>query len=87
MIHVNHLFDVDFVMMTLCCSDEVECQQWMEAINLAAACFSAPALPGGVGSQVTFTRPLLPTAPTKLSLVCAVAFINNVIVFFATVSY
>ena len=42
----------------------------MDTINLVAASLSAPPLPGAVGSQRKFQRPLMPSSYTRLNLVC-----------------
>lgn len=52
-------------------SDSKELQAWIDTINLVAASLSAPPLPGAVGSQRKFQRPLLPCSITKLNLVCS----------------
>ncbi|XP_071953867.1 uncharacterized protein [Antedon mediterranea] len=51
------------------CSDANEVQLWMQAFNIAAATLSTPPLPAGCGSIKRFTRPLLPSATSKLSRV------------------
>ncbi|XP_067828569.1 PH and SEC7 domain-containing protein 1-like isoform X1 [Heptranchias perlo] len=43
-------------------------QSWITRINLVAAMFSAPPFPAAIGSQKKFSRPLLPTTATRLSL-------------------
>ncbi|XP_069741589.1 PH and SEC7 domain-containing protein 1-like isoform X1 [Narcine bancroftii] len=43
-------------------------QSWITRINLVSAMFSAPPFPAAIGSQKKFSRPLLPTAVTRLSL-------------------
>ena len=50
-------------------SSNEECQSWINVINYVAASLSAPPLPGAVGSQKKFQRPLMPSAYTKLGLV------------------
>jgi len=50
-------------------SSSDECQSWISTINLVAAMLSAPPLPGAVGSQKKFQRPLMPCSYTKLGLV------------------
>ena len=50
-------------------SDSKELQAWIDTINFVAASLSAPPLPGAVGSQRKFQRPLLPCSITKLNLV------------------
>ncbi|XP_071808276.1 uncharacterized protein [Asterias amurensis] len=49
-------------------SDTQDLQNWMQALNLAAAVHSAPPLPAAVGLQKTFRRPLLPASPSKLNM-------------------
>ncbi|GFS48504.1 PH and SEC7 domain-containing protein 3 [Trichonephila inaurata madagascariensis] len=48
--------------------DSKELDSWVDTINLVAASLSAPPLPGGVGCQRKFQRPLLPVSHTKLNL-------------------
>jgi len=55
-------------------SSSDECQSWIATINFVAASLSAPPLPGAVGSQKKFQRPLMPCAYTKLSLVRSAFF-------------
>ncbi|XP_078055517.1 PH and SEC7 domain-containing protein 1-like [Mustelus asterias] len=43
-------------------------QSWITRINLVSAMFSAPPFPAAIGSQKKFSRPLLPTTLTRLSL-------------------
>lgn len=50
-------------------SDAKELQSWVDTINFVAAGLSAPPLPGAVGSQRRFQRPLLPAGVTPHSLV------------------
>ncbi|GFR06024.1 PH and SEC7 domain-containing protein 3 [Trichonephila clavata] len=49
-------------------SDSKELDSWVDTINLVSASLSAPPLPGGVGYQRKFQRPLLPISHTKLNL-------------------
>lgn len=58
-------------MWSLCSlySDSKECEEWIDTINFVAASLSAPPLPGGVGSQKKFQRPLMPASYTKLNMV------------------
>jgi hypothetical protein len=49
-------------------SNSSELYDWVSTINLVAAMFSSPPLPGGIGSNKTFQRPLLPVAKTRYSL-------------------
>lgn len=44
-------------------------QSWITRINVVAAMFSAPPFPAAVSSQKKFSRPLLPSAATRLSQV------------------
>lgn len=44
-------------------------QSWITRINVVAAMFSAPPFPAAVSSQKKFSRPLLPSATTRLSQV------------------
>lgn len=41
-------------------------QSWITRINVVAAMFSAPPFPAAVSSQKKFSRPLLPSAATRL---------------------
>ncbi|ESO05486.1 hypothetical protein HELRODRAFT_191305 [Helobdella robusta] len=66
--HVFELRMANWSLYLIRTNDDVECQQWIDAINLSSSCFSAPPLPGAVGSMVKFQRPLLPASLTKLSL-------------------
>ncbi|RXG52919.1 hypothetical protein Avbf_04434, partial [Armadillidium vulgare] len=52
-----------------CMNDSKELQAWIDAINFVAASLSAPPMPGAVGSQKKFQRPLLPCSITKLNVV------------------
>lgn len=49
-------------------SDERDQQQWVDAINMAAASLSAPPLAPAVGSEPKFQRPLLPVSHTRFGL-------------------
>ena len=42
---------------------------WVSAINRNAALLSAAPLSAGIGSQMKFRRPLMPTASSTLPLV------------------
>ena len=42
--------------------------EWVSNINLVSAMFSSPPLPGGIGSNKTFQRPLLPVSKTRYTL-------------------
>lgn len=53
-------------------SDSKELQSWIDTVNFVCSSFSAPPLEGAVGSQKRFQRPLLPSSPTKLLMVCVV---------------
>jgi len=53
-------------------SSAEECQSWINTLNYVAASLSAPPLPGAVGSQRKFQRPLMPCSYTKLSLVSGI---------------
>ena len=65
------------VLMVVVCvyginSSSDECQSWITTINYVAASLSAPPLPGAIGSQKKFQRPLMPCSHTKLSLVSSI---------------
>lgn len=49
-------------------------QSWITRINVVAAMFSAPPFPAAVSSQKKFSRPLLPSAATRLSQVAPTAW-------------
>ena len=49
-------------------SNSSELYDWVSSINLVAAIFSSPPLPGGIGSTKTFQRPLLPVSKTRYTL-------------------
>jgi len=51
------------------CNDETTMNNWVYAINWVAATMSAPPLPGAIGSQTVFRRPVLPQGTTSLALV------------------
>lgn len=55
----------------LCCLPRSleQMQSWITRINVVAAMFSAPPFPAAVSSQKKFSRPLLPSAATRLSQV------------------
>ncbi|XP_064114835.1 PH and SEC7 domain-containing protein-like isoform X6 [Macrobrachium nipponense] len=66
--HVFRLQTADQAEYLLQTSDSKELQAWIDTINLVAASLSAAPLPGAVGSQRKFQRPLLPCSITKLTL-------------------
>ena len=45
-----------------------ELYDWVSTINLIAAMFSSPPLPGAIGSNKSFQRPLLPVSKTRYSM-------------------
>lgn len=49
-------------------SNSSELYDWVGTINLIAAMFSSPPLPGGIGSNKTFQRPLLPVSKTRYTI-------------------
>jgi hypothetical protein len=49
-------------------SNSNELYDWISTINLVASMFSSPPLPGGIGSNKTFQRPLLPVSKTRYTL-------------------
>lgn len=49
-------------------SNSNELYEWVSNINLVSAMFSSPPLPGGIGSNKTFQRPLLPVSKTRYTL-------------------
>ncbi|RZF35346.1 hypothetical protein LSTR_LSTR013403 [Laodelphax striatellus] len=67
-LHVFRLETADQAEYLFQTSDSKELQSWIDTINFVCASFSAPPLPGAVGSQKKFQRPLLPSSYTKLNL-------------------
>jgi len=72
--HIPSLHSLECCLVECVCvydinSSSEECQSWISTINYVAATLSAPPLPGAVGSQKKFQRPLMPCSYTKLSLV------------------
>ncbi|XP_075215974.1 exchange factor for Arf 6 isoform X3 [Lycorma delicatula] len=67
-LHVFRLETADQAEYLFQTSDSKELQSWIDTINFVCASFSAPPLPGAVGSQKKFQRPLLPCSHTKLNL-------------------
>ncbi|GFW83038.1 PH and SEC7 domain-containing protein 3 [Trichonephila clavipes] len=66
--YVFRLHTADQAVYLFQTSDSKELDSWVDTINLVAASLSAPPLPGGVGCQRKFQRPLLPVSHTKLNL-------------------
>ncbi|XP_046667484.1 PH and SEC7 domain-containing protein isoform X3 [Homalodisca vitripennis] len=66
--HVFRLETADQAEYLFQTSDSKELQSWIDTINFVCASFSAQPLPGAVGSQKKFQRPLLPCSHTKLNL-------------------
>ncbi|KAL5018185.1 hypothetical protein ScPMuIL_003907 [Solemya velum] len=66
--HVMRLHTADAAECLFQTSDSKELQDWIDTINFIAATLSAPPLPGAVGSQRRFQRPLLPASHTNLPL-------------------
>uniref|UniRef100_A0A146M505 PH and SEC7 domain-containing protein 4 n=1 Tax=Lygus hesperus TaxID=30085 RepID=A0A146M505_LYGHE len=67
-LHVFRLETADQAVYLFQTSDSKELQSWIDTINYVTASFSAPPLPGAVGSQRRFQRPLLPSSQTRLNL-------------------
>ncbi|XP_073978882.1 exchange factor for Arf 6 isoform X2 [Rhodnius prolixus] len=67
-LHVFRLETADQAVYLFQTSDSKELQSWIDTINFVCASFSAQPLPGAVGSQKKFQRPLLPSSLTKLNL-------------------
>lgn len=67
--HVLRLQTADWAEYLFQTSNTKECQEWIDILNFVAASLSAPPLPGAVGSQKKFQRPLLPATYTRLNLV------------------
>ncbi|XP_060576363.1 PH and SEC7 domain-containing protein-like isoform X3 [Ruditapes philippinarum] len=66
--HVFRLQTADWAEYLFQTSNTKECQEWIDTLNYVAAILSAPPLPGAVGSQKKFQRPLLPASYTRLNL-------------------
>ncbi|KAF0287751.1 PH and SEC7 domain-containing protein 4 [Amphibalanus amphitrite] len=66
--HVFKLQTADQAEYLLQTSDAKELQSWVDTVNFVAASLSSPPLPGAVGSQRRFQRPLLPSGVTSRSL-------------------
>jgi PH/SEC7 domain-containing protein len=57
----------DWHVFLLQATDVTDMQQWIGAINSAAALYSSPPLAAPIGSQAGFHRPTFPLAPTRNS--------------------
>lgn len=68
--HVFRVKTADWAEYLFQTSNTRECQEWIDTLNFVAASLSAPPLPGAVGSQRKFQRPLLPATYTRLNMVC-----------------
>ncbi|XP_067876593.1 PH and SEC7 domain-containing protein 1-like isoform X4 [Heterodontus francisci] len=66
--NVFYLKTADWRMFLLQAPNSELMQSWITRINLVSAMFSAPPFPAAIGSQKKFSRPLLPTTVTRLSL-------------------
>ncbi|XP_033737503.1 PH and SEC7 domain-containing protein 2-like isoform X2 [Pecten maximus] len=66
--HVFRLNTADGAEYLFQTSDSRELQEWIDTINFVSASLSSPQLPGAVGSQKKFQRPLLPATYTKFNL-------------------
>ena len=67
--HVFRLQTADWAQYLFQTSNSKELQEWIDTVNFVAASLSAPPLPGAVGSQKKFQRPLLPVSYTRFNLV------------------
>ncbi|KAI5702953.1 hypothetical protein M8J75_006036 [Diaphorina citri] len=65
--HVFKLETADRAEYLFQTSDSKELQSWIDTLNFVAALLSAQPLPGGIGSQKKFQRPLLPSSHTRLN--------------------
>nr|KAF6304245.1 pleckstrin and Sec7 domain containing [Myotis myotis] len=65
--HVFYLRTADWRVFLFQASSLEQMQSWITRINVVAAMFSAPPFPAAVSSQKKFSRPLLPSAATRLS--------------------
>ncbi|KAH3871558.1 uncharacterized protein LOC127868524 isoform X2 [Dreissena polymorpha] len=66
--HVFRLRTADWAEYLFQTSNTKECEEWINVMNFIAASLSAPPLPGAVGSQKKFQRPLLPATYTRLTM-------------------
>ncbi|XP_070544838.1 PH and SEC7 domain-containing protein 1-like isoform X2 [Ptychodera flava] len=64
---VLRLKTADWSEFLMQCGDTAELQEWMQALNVAAATLSAPPLAAPCGSQRRFIRPLLPSTQTRFN--------------------
>ena len=71
--HVFRLQTADWAQYLFQTSNSKELQEWIDTVNFVAASLSAPPLPGAVGSQKKFQRPLLPISYTRFNLVSSVS--------------
>lgn len=58
-------------------SNKDETESWVNAINRNAALLSAAPLSAGIGSEVKFRRPLMPTAYSTLPLVSFMIIVSQ----------
>uniref|UniRef100_H0XF96 Pleckstrin and Sec7 domain containing n=1 Tax=Otolemur garnettii TaxID=30611 RepID=H0XF96_OTOGA len=65
--HVFYLRTADWRVFLFQAQSLEQMQSWITRINVVAAMFSAPPFPAAVSSQKKFSRPLLPSAATRLS--------------------
>ncbi|KAB1271140.1 PH and SEC7 domain-containing protein 1 [Camelus dromedarius] len=65
--HVFYLRTADWRIFLFQAPSLEQMQSWITRINVVAAMFSAPPFPAAVSSQKKFSRPLLPSAATRLS--------------------
>ncbi|XP_045882588.1 PH and SEC7 domain-containing protein 1 [Meles meles] len=65
--HVFYLRTADWRVFLFQAPSLEQMQSWVTRINVVAAMFSAPPFPAAVSSQRKFSRPLLPSAATRLS--------------------
>ncbi|XP_032464743.1 PH and SEC7 domain-containing protein 1 isoform X1 [Phocoena sinus] len=64
--HVFYLRTADWRVFLFQAPSLEQMQSWITRINVVAAMFSAPPFPAAVSSQKKFSRPLLPSAATRL---------------------
>ncbi|KAF7459645.1 Hypothetical predicted protein [Marmota monax] len=65
--HVFYLRTADWRVFLFQAPSLEQMQSWITRINVVAAMFSAPPFPAAVSSHKRFSRPLLPSAATRLS--------------------
>ncbi|KAM8924366.1 PH and SEC7 domain-containing protein 1 isoform 2-T2 [Pelodytes ibericus] len=65
--NVFYLRTADWRVFLFQAQNSEQMHSWITRINVVAAMFSAPPFPAAIGSHKKFSRPLLPSAKTRLS--------------------